>query len=119
MKNYWLSEYKNEDPEDQSPEEEPEDDGEQDVHSKLNNRQNMMYKMYEMIVEEEGLFEQDSKANGAHYAPSKKNPFIKDGLVCSNCVYFRGGQACEMVKGRIEPEGICKLWIIPEELIKN
>ena len=33
MKNYWLSEYKNEDPEDQSPEEEPEDDGESTEHT--------------------------------------------------------------------------------------
>jgi dsRNA-specific ribonuclease len=49
----------------------------------------------------------------------KKFPFKEEGLMCSNCVFYIGGGACEIVKGKIEPEAICKLWIIPQELIKN
>ncbi len=68
--------------------------------------------------EEYGIFDQSSKANGAHYAPAAKNPFIGEGMVCGNCVFFIGGGKCEIVSGNIEPNAICKLWIIPEQLIK-
>jgi hypothetical protein len=118
MTNYWLSEYENgdyEEPEDG----EPEDDEEEDSgpKSKLNIRQRLLYEHYEHVVEMFGQFDQSSQGNGAHYAPAAKNPFIKQGMICSNCVFFLGGQACELVKGTIEPSAICKLWIIPEDLI--
>jgi hypothetical protein len=124
MKNYWLSEYASPDDEEmpeEEPSEEPEDEEEDqdDPESKLNPRQKMMYEQYESCVEMHGKFDQTAKGNGAHYAPAKANPFIKEGLVCSNCVYFMGGQACEIVAGKIEPNAICKLWIIPEELIQK
>ena len=121
MKNYWLSEYESpsddEYPEDDIPEEEPED--QDDPSSKLNARQKMMYDNYESCVDMHGKFDQTSRGNGAHYAPAAKNPFIKEGLVCSNCVFFMGGQGCEIVAGKIEANAVCKLWIIPNELIKK
>ena len=104
-----------EDPEDDV--EDPEEPEEPEPKDKLNPRQKMLYEQYESIVEEFGMFDQSSKGNGAHYAPAKVNPFIKEGMVCGNCVFFIGGQACEIVKGNIEPNAICKLWIIPENLI--
>jgi hypothetical protein len=124
MRNYWLSEFKSSDdeemPEEETPEEEPEDEEDpDDPESKLNPRQKMMYEQYESCVEEHGKFDQTAKGNGAHYAPASKNPFIKEGLICSNCVFFMGGQGCEIVAGKIEPNAICKLWIIPSELIKK
>ena len=99
-------------------EEMPEDDEEDDPESKLNDRQKMMYEHYEHVVEAYGKFDQSAKANGAHYAPAAANPFKKEGMVCGNCVYFVGGGGCEIVSGKIEPMAICKLWIIPQELIK-
>lgn len=124
MNNYWLSEYKisneEETPDEESPEENPQDQEDpDDPESKLNDRQRMMYEHYESCVEMHGRFDQTAKANGAHYAPASKNPFIREGLICSNCVFFKGGQGCEIVAGKIEPNAICKLWIIPEELIKK
>jgi hypothetical protein len=117
MNNYWLSEYsKNEEPEDESPEDEEEGN---DVKGNLTDRQKMMYEQYEDTVEKYGMFDHSSKANGAHYAPAALNPFKEKGLICANCVYFIGGGACEIVSGKIEPEAICKLWIIPEELINE
>ena len=119
VNNYWLSEYDSPDdeemPEDEMPEEEPEDMD--DPEEKLNPRQKMMYDHYEHLVEMFGKFDQTSKANGAHYAPAKANPFVKQGMICSNCVFFMGGQGCEIVAGKIEPNAVCKLWIIPEDLI--
>lgn len=117
MPNYWLSEFNNKnlnESKDQDSKEEPEG---YDVKGNLSPRQQKMYEYHEELVEEFGLFDQTSKADGAHYAPADSNPFKAKGLVCSNCVYFIGGGACEIVSGRIEPDAICKLWIIPEDLI--
>lgn len=129
MQNYWLSDVdyqktlikniseaaKKADPEDN----EPEDDSEDTPKSNLTERQNMMYENYESVVEMHGMFDQSSKANGAHYAPGQLNPFKNEGLICGNCVFFHGGGGCEIVSGKIDPNGICKLWIIPQELIKK
>ncbi len=136
MSNYWLSNIQyqlnkmnllsaqesnvvssQEEPEDD--EEMPDDsEPEDDPSSKLNPRQKMMYDYYEEIVSEFGKFDKSAKANGAHYAPAAANPFKKEGMICGNCVYFMGGGGCEIVSGTIESDAICKLWIIPEELIK-
>lgn len=132
MKNVWLTnlsyqvekmktinEAAHAGPDDDEEEEEemPEDD--EGPKSKLNDRQKMMYEHYEHVVEEYGRFDQSAKANGAHYAPASLNPFKDKGMMCGNCVYFIGGGKCEIVSGKIEPMAICKLWIIPQELIKK
>lgn len=138
MENVWLSSidyqinkvkriheatapsYKKDDDEEmpEDDEEMPEDDDEEEPEDKLTDRQKMLYEAYEKVAEEYGKFDQSAKANGAHYAPASKNPFKEAGMVCGNCVYFIGGGACEIVSGKIEPMAICKLWIIPEQLIK-
>ena len=132
MKNVWLTNLSyqvekmktiNEAPhaarddDDDEEEEMPEDD--EGPKSKLNDRQKMMYEHYEHVVEEYGRFDQSAKANGAHYAPASLNPFKDKGMMCGNCVYFIGGGKCKIVSGKIEPMAICKLWIIPQELIKK
>ena len=114
MNNYWLSEYDSPEPKD-SPEDESSDVD--NPHNKLTDRQKLMYDHYEHVVEMFGKFDQTAKSNGAHYAPAKLNPFVKEGMICSNCVFFMGGQGCEIVAGKVEPNAICKLWIIPENLI--
>lgn len=126
MQNYWLSdinyqkklmkrlsEHVREKATDDS--EDPEDMPRKD----LTERQQMMYENYESVVEMHGMFDQSSKASGAHYAPGQLNPFKNEGLICGNCVFFVGGGSCELVSGQIDPNGICKLWIIPQKLIKK
>lgn len=108
-----------EDDEEEMPEDDYEDGNQEDPDNKLNDRQKMMYEHYEHTVAQYGKFDKSAKANGAHYAPASANPFKNKGLVCANCVYFLGGGGCEIVSGSIEPQAICKLWIIPEELIKD
>jgi hypothetical protein len=81
----------------------------------LNGRQFAMYEFYEEVVEQFGIFNQGDGANGAHYVA--ESPFKDSGLICGNCVFYEGGQVCEIVEGRIAPNGICKLWIINEELL--
>jgi hypothetical protein len=94
MQNYWLSEYNSDDEDKYSedPETDQIDDEEQsedEPKSKLNARQKMMYEQYEESVSMHGLFDKTALGNGSHYAPAIKNPFIKEGLICSNCVFFQ------------------------------
>ena len=135
MTNYWLSNInyqlnkikaieeaskpKDDNYDDEMPEDDMEDSEDSDDPSaNLTPRQKMMYDHYEHVVSEYGKFDKSAKANGAHYAPAAANPFKTEGMICGNCVYFMGGGGCEIVSGTIESDAICKLWIIPENLIK-
>jgi hypothetical protein len=82
-------------------------------------RQKVMYDATEQIVERLGRFDRGSGADGAHYMDGDDNPFVAEGMNCANCVAFRGGRACEWVEGDISPNGLCKLWIIPEDLMSH
>lgn len=83
----------------------------------LNPRQFTMYDLFEKMSEEFGKWDQSPLANGAHYFPEEKNPFAEEGIYCSNCAFYEGGQACHIVSGEIQPMGLCKLWVIKEQLI--
>jgi hypothetical protein len=80
-------------------------------------RQKLQYDLTEAIANTFGQFDQSTTSEGAHYAPAEKNPFVNQGLKCSNCYFFEGPLNCEVVSGTIDPNGVCKLWIIPNELI--
>jgi hypothetical protein len=67
------------------------------------------------IAELFGQYNQGSGPDGAHYVA--ESPFAADGLVCSSCVYYEGPRACELVAGDIDPNGICKKWVIPAALV--
>lgn len=89
-----------------------------DEWDSLTERQQELAETYFEHVLEYGMFDQSSKANGAHYAPTSANPFKATGLVCQNCVFFAdSANQCMIVTGSIEPEAICKMWIIPEDMI--
>lgn len=81
----------------------------------LTPRQFAMYDLYEKVADEFGVWDQGIGPDGAHYVAA--SPFADQGMICSNCVFFRGGKRCEIVEGEIEAGGICKLWIIKETLL--
>ena len=93
---------------------EMEDEGD-DSEENLLPRQTAMYELYESIAESFGQWNQGDGADGAHY--SQVSPFQDQGLICASCVFYEGGQRCEIVEGQIKPLGICKLWIIEESLL--
>jgi hypothetical protein len=76
-----------------------------------------MIDCYSDVEDTFGMFKQDSGPDGAHYAPV--SPFASTGLLCQNCVFYRGPRGCGLVEGDIDPNGICKLWVIPGSLIKE
>ena len=71
-----------------------------------------LHEAIETIAEANGQWPQDG-ANGAHYM--RESPFAEGGLVCANCLMFKGGGKCEAVAGEIEAGGVCKLWVIPAD----
>lgn len=90
-----------------------------DEWDSLNERQQDLAESYFEAVLEYGMFDQSSGMNGAHYAPAAANPFKATGLMCMNCIFFNDntGNQCMIVEGSIEPESVCKMWIIPEDKI--
>ena len=86
----------------------------------LNDRQREQAKQYAELAVEYGMFDQTTGANGAHYAPAEVNPFKAEGMICKNCVFFDEiSNQCQIVEGILEPEAVCKLWVIPESLLAN
>lgn len=79
-------------------------------------RQVLQYTLAEAIVEQHGRYNQGIDSEGAHYVA--ESPFAGEGMVCSSCVFYEGPRACELVEGDIDPNGICKLWIIPNTLLQ-
>lgn len=92
-------------------------DVEDTVLELLTPRQKEMVDSYCDVEETFGMFKQDSSPDGAHY--SAVSPFADTGLLCQNCVFYRGPRGCGLVDGDIDPNGICKLWVIPGSLIKE
>tara|TARA_R110000868_G_scaffold233628_2_gene487368 strand:- start:10782 stop:11858 length:1077 start_codon:yes stop_codon:yes gene_type:complete len=78
-------------------------------------RQELLYSSLETVVEMFGQFDQSTGPDGAHYAPA--SPYTSEGLACANCRFYEGPRGCELVAGDIDPAGICKMWIIPEDLL--
>ena len=79
--------------------------------------QQALYAQLEDIADTFGQFDQTSGGDGAHYFT--ENPFKAEGLMCSNCAFYDGAQACDLVSGVILPDALCKFWIIPTDLIQS
>lgn len=91
---------------------------EQAEWSLLNERQQEQAEDYAELALKYGMFNQGTGADGAHYAPADANPFVAEGLKCGNCIFFNeAANQCQIVEGKIEPNAVCKLWIIPETLL--
>ena len=86
--------------------------------SELSPRQLEQANAYWEITEEQGKWGRGAKSEGAHYFDGADNPFMDDGMMCENCVFWLPGGQCQIVRGSIDAEGLCKLWIIPDQLLE-
>lgn len=105
----------------------------------LGPHQTSMIKYYDRTVAKHGLFEQGAGADGGQYIRAGEHSFGEQGQKCLNCVFYINGDEdevdnawksdlpqgeCSIMKTRgeianyIHPEGWCKLWVIPEELLQ-
>jgi len=83
----------------------------------LNETQSAIYEFLESLTETVGKFNKGCGANGAHYM--EDNPFVDEGLMCANCIFYEGGGGCEIVEGQIDHMALCKFWVIPEDLLNG
>ena len=88
------------------------------MQNQLSSRQFDQASQYLNIVEDFGQWNQGPRSEGAHYFGSEDNPFIDEGMVCGNCIFWEQSGQCQIVTGRIDMQGLCKLWIIPNELLE-
>ncbi len=80
------------------------------------------YELYEWLSELASTFgplDWSIGPNGAQYTNGFANPDALQGLTCANCIFYQGGASCEIVGGMIDPDGLCKFWIIPEHLLST
>lgn len=84
---------------------------EDEVLDLLTPRQKEIVDGYLEVEELFGPFDQSTGPDGSHYVAA--SPFAAEGLLCQNCVFYRGPRGCGIVSGDIDPNGICKLWVIP------
>ena len=84
-----------------------------------------------------GLYTQDPYGCGGHYVRADKNSFKSNGIKCENCAFYLAGHEddqlaensdspigqCAIMETQgseanyIHPDGWCKFWVVPEDLI--
>lgn len=79
-------------------------------------RQRAIYDALEDVAETFGAFDKGVGANGLHYIAAADNDWADDGLACQACAFYRGGGGCELLAAteQVEPEGVCKYWLVPD-----
>lgn len=82
-------------------------------------RQAALYDVLEQVAEVFGPFDTGTGPDGIHYIGADANPFASEGLKCANCAFYEGGGGCELVSDevRVEPEAVCKFWVIPGDQV--
>jgi HK97 family phage prohead protease len=69
------------------------------------------------ITKRYGKFNEDSEGVWAGYKSADENPVKQIGVKCANCVFFKGGNSCEIIDMEIESEGKCRFAVIPKGVV--
>lgn len=80
-------------------------------------RQRMIAAALIEVVHEEGKFDWGMLDAGAHYVDAASNPFLAENVRCEECIFYQSASACAIVQGVIDPNAICKFWVIPSSEI--
>lgn len=66
------------------------------------------------VVQKHGKFNEDQTGVWAGYSPAAENEVKGIGVTCANCVFYLGGDQCQIISLPVEPEGKCRFAVIPE-----
>lgn len=66
------------------------------------------------VVAKHGKFDEDGMGVWAGYTPASENKDAEIGVKCANCVFYQGEGVCQIIAFPVEPEGKCRLAVIPE-----
>jgi hypothetical protein len=69
------------------------------------------------IAEKYGKFNEDGTGIYAAYTPAEINRDANIGVKCANCVLYLGGTQCKIIARAVEPEGKCRLAVIPDGIV--
>ena len=90
-------------------------------HGTLSWHQQGLVDSYKGITDKYGKFNKDLGDRGAQYLTPSENMLKDKGVYCEHCIFYDDEEEkpCTLVFGDIDPDGICKLWVIPSYLIKE
>jgi hypothetical protein len=67
------------------------------------------------IANKYGKFNDDNSGVWVGYTPASENEEnAQIGVKCGNCVFFQGGNACQILAGAVEEGGLCRLAVLPD-----
>jgi len=70
------------------------------------------------IADTYGKFNEDGTGIYAGYTPAAENPVANIGVMCANCVLYRGDDRCSIIDLPVEPAGKCRFAVIPDGIVK-
>ena len=76
-----------------------------------------MIRAYLAIAAKVGAWSKGHDSEGACYADETQNVSKSVGFACHNCAFWRAPHGCAIVKGPVQPHGVCRLHVIPQERI--
>ena len=71
------------------------------------------------IVDKYGKFNEDETGVWAGYTPAEENEVASIGVNCSNCVFYLGGDQCQIIALPVEPMGKCRFAVLPEGAVHS
>lgn len=69
------------------------------------------------VVEKHGKFNEDETGVWAGYTPAAENEVANIGVICNNCVFYQGGDLCQIIAIPVEPMGKCRFAVIPDGVV--
>ena len=71
------------------------------------------------IVAKHGKFNEDQIGVWAGYTPAEENEVASIGVNCANCVFYQGGDQCQIISLPVEPMGKCRFAVLPEGAVND
>jgi len=71
------------------------------------------------VVAKHGKFNEDETGVWAGYTPPEENVVANIGVVCANCVFYQGGDQCQIIALPVEPLGKCRFAVLPDGIVSS
>lgn len=78
-------------------------------------RQNLVIRTQLAIASKVGPWTKAHDTEGACYVDEPQNPHRGTGMKCANCAFWRAPAGCSIVKGAVQPGGLCRLRVVAQD----
>ena len=78
-------------------------------------RQNLLVRSLLAIASKVGPWAKNAGSEGVGYVEEAVNAGKPGGFICRNCAFWKPPNRCAIVKGPVQPLGLCRLHVIPQE----